>query len=188
MPGLPEWNDVLSELDVWAYFRPSLESRHLLVAAVSGVGGWHGRVPFQLTLGGDAGLRGYPRHVDPGGRRLVGSLEYRAKPAWPAPTLFDAGTVLFLDIGKIWRGHAPFGTTSPVRLSAGVGLRAAFPPGSRQTLRLDIGVPIERHAQLNDLVFSIGIGQSVGRGSMRRDPQLVRSTRYSLNNIDFINP
>src|SRR5690606_9669858 len=69
LPDLPEWNDVLAEIGGWAYFRPSVESRHLLVATVSGIGGWHSRIPFQLTLGGDAGLRGYPRHVDPGGRR-----------------------------------------------------------------------------------------------------------------------
>ncbi len=188
LPDLPEWNDVLAEIGGWAYFRPSVESRHLLVATVSGIGGWHSRIPFQLTLGGDAGLRGYPRHVDPGGRRLVGSLEYRAKPAWPFPDLFDFGTVAFVDVGKIWRGHAPFGTDSPVRAAAGFGIRAAFPPGSRQTFRLDVGFPVESGSSLRNAVLTVGVGQAIGRHVIRRDPQILRSTRYGLTNTDFLQP
>lgn len=185
---LPEWNDVLAEVDVWAYLRPSFDSRHLFVAAFSGVGGWDSRVPFQLTLGGEAGLRGYPRHVDPGGRRLVGSVEYRAKPAWPAPDFIDFGSVLFVDVGKIWPGDVPFGVDSPVRASAGLGLRAAFPPGSRQTFRLDVGFPISGETRVGDAVLTVGVGQAIGRRVVRRDPQLLRSSRYGLSNIHFVLP
>jgi hypothetical protein len=185
---LPEWNDVLAELDAWAYLRGSADSRNTVVAAFSAVGGWHGRAPFQLTLGGDAGLRGHARHVDPGGRRIVGSLEHRSYLAWPLPELFDLGTVVFVDAGRIWTGHVPFGTDSPVRSSAGVGLRAAFPPGSRQTLRVDLGLPVQRRLGWGDLVVSIGVGQSIGRQAIRRDPQLLRSARYNLSSSDFIFP
>ncbi len=184
---LPEWHDVLAEFNLWAYLRePS--SRHTFVATLAGVGGWHGRVPFQLTLGGETGLRGYPRHVDPGGRRLVASLEHRAYWGGPFADLLDLGSVVFLDGGKIWPGHAPFGTGSPIRGSIGVGLRAAFPPGSRQTFRFDVGFPVQRAGGFGDLTFTVGVGQAIGRQVGRRDPQLVRSSRYGLSSPDFMSP
>ena len=188
LEGLPEWHDVLAQLDLWAYIRSRPDSRHTIVASLSGVGGWHGRVPFQLTLGGDSGLRGYPNHVDPGGRRIVASLEHRLFLGWPLPELGDLGTVIFADVGKIWPGNVAFGTESPIRGSFGVGLRAAFPPGSRQTFRIDIGYPVERHTGFGNLALSVGVGQSVGRRVQHRDPQLVRSARYGLSTSDFVDP
>lgn len=188
LPGFPEWHDIQSELEVWAYLRPEAGSRHQLVASVSAVGGWHSRAPFQLTLGGEAGLRGFPRHVHPGGRRIVGSVEHRARLDWPAPTLFDLGTVLFVDGGQIWRGHAPFGVDSGVRASVGAGIRAAFPAGSRQTFRLDVGMPMRWSPDFGDVVLRVGVGQAIGRGGSRPDPQLLRSARYRLGSADFIAP
>jgi hypothetical protein len=188
LPGLPEWNDVVGELDLWAYYRRGPDSRHQIVGAFTALGGWHGRTPFQLTLGGYAGMRGYPRHVDPGGRRVVASLEHRANLNWPLPELFDLGSVLFLDVGRIWAGHAPFGTGSPIRASVGGGIRAAFPPGSLQTFRLDVGVPVEGHLGFRNVTVTIGVGQAIGRRAVRRDPQLVRSARYGLGTVDFLYP
>lgn len=182
--GLPEWHDVLAEIDTWAYLRPSPGSPHLYVASVTAVGGWHGRVPFQLTLGGDTGLRGYARHVDPGGRRVVGTLEHRWYLGAPFD-LFDFGSVAFLDAGRIWAGHVPFGTNSPVRASIGAGIRAAFPPGSRQTFRVDIALPVTG-SRPDGVALSIGVGQAIGRQVMRRDPQLMRSTRYGLTTAGFV--
>ncbi len=183
--GLPEWHDILAELDLWAYARRSPESRHLWVIAASALGGWHSRVPFQLTLGGEAGLRGYPRHVHPGGRRMVASIEHRAYIGWPLPELLDLGTVTFFDIGRIWPGHAPFGDHSAVRASVGAGIRAAFPPGSRQTFRLDVGFPLERGGGLRNVTVTVGVGQAIGRSTVRRDPQLLRSARYGISGSDF---
>jgi hypothetical protein len=183
---VPEWNDVMAELDGWAYFRRSVESRHTLVAALSAVGGWHPRAPLQLTLGGDAGLRGFPRHSDLGARRVVASVEHRSYLAWPLPDLFDLGSVVFLDVGQIWAGDLAFGMDSPVRASAGFGVRAAFPPGSRQTFRLDVGVPLQQSAGFGDVVLSMGVGQAIGRQAARRDPQLLRSARYGLRPRDFL--
>jgi hypothetical protein len=187
LAGLPEWNDALAQLDTWAYVRPSPASRHLFVASLAAVGGWHGRGPFQLTLGGDTGLRGFPRHTDPGGRRVVGSLEQRTYLGAPFD-LLDLGSVAFLDVGKIWPGHGPFGTESPVRVSVGAGLRTAFPPGSRQTYRLDVGFPIQGRGTGSGVAVSLGVGQAIGRQVVRRDPQLLRSTRYGLFMSDFLHP
>jgi hypothetical protein len=182
--GLPEWQDVLAAGNLWAYAKPSVESRHLLVGSISALGGWHSRGPFQLSLGGVAGLRGFPQQTNPGGRRVVGSLEYRTYLGWPYREIFDTGTVLFVDAGRIWQGHAPFGEPA-FRASAGFGLRAAFPPGSRQTFRLDVGFPLEHNTKFSAATITIGMGQAIGRTASRNDTQLNRSARYRLELSDF---
>lgn len=181
-----DWGDVMGEIDAWAYLRPEPDSPHATVASVSAVGGWNASSPFQLTLGGDAGLRGFPRHVDPGGRRIVASIEHRRYLGWPLPELFDLGGVVFLDAGKIWPGDVAFGTESPIRATAGVGLRAAFPAGSRQTFRADIGIPLRGAGGAKGIVISIGVGQVIGRKVTGPDPQILRSARYALTSSRFL--
>lgn len=187
-PDEPEWTDVFGQLNLWGYLRDDAESPSVLVAALNAAGGWHDAVPFQLTLGRDAGLRGFPSHVHPGARRVVGTLEYRRYLQWPFPDLFDTGAVAFVDAGRIWAGSAPFGETSGVRANAGVGLRFAFPPGSRQTLRVDVGVPLGSAGGIGNAVFSAGIGQLVGVRTVVSDPQLTRSTRATVSPSIFILP
>lgn len=186
--GSPEWTDVFGQLNLWAYLRGSSNSPAVTVAALNAVGGWHDRVPFQLTLGRDAGLRGYPAHVHPGARRIVGTLEQRLYLGWPLPDLFDAGAVAFVDAGKIWAGSAPFGETSSIIANAGLGLRLAFPPGSRQTFRLDVGIPFGSGGGFSNVVFSAGMGQAVGARAVGRDPQLTRSTRQGVSPSIFVLP
>jgi hypothetical protein len=183
-----EWSDVLAQADAWAYLQPGTDSRTVLVGAVTGVGGWYGRTPFQVTLGGYSGLRGYPRFIAPGGRRVVGSLEARRYLAWPLPELFDLGAAAFVDAGKVWAGDAPYGVDSPVHADVGLGLRAAFPPGSRRTLRLDVGVPLRSDLQLRNLVVTVGVAQLIGFGSLHRDTELLRSTRMGSAASAFVFP
>ena len=91
-------------------------------------------------------------------------------------------------MGKIWAGDAPFGVTSPLRANVGVGLRGAFPPGSRQTFRLDVGVPLHSGIGYRNMVLSIGIGQLIGSGTVQRDPQLDRSIRQGISRGAFAFP
>jgi hypothetical protein len=116
----------------------------------------------------------------------VGSVEYRSFWGWPFPQLFDLGSVIFVDAGKIWPGDVSFGTESPIRMTVGVGARAAFPPGSRQTFRADVGLPIGPGVTSRGVVVSFGVGQAIGRRISRRDPQLVRSARFRLTSSSFL--
>lgn len=183
-----EWSDVLGEVAAWTYVQPRPESRSVLVGALSAAGGWNGRTPFQITLGGRSGLRGYPRFVDAGARRIVGSLEARHYLAWPLPQLFDLGVAGFVDAGRIWAGDAPYGVDSPLRADVGAGLRLAFPPGSRRTLRLDVGVPLRGDARLRSVVVSAGVSQLIGFGRRRRDDELLRSARMGGTATTFAFP
>jgi hypothetical protein len=178
--GSWEWRNVFGQLDTWAYWRPGPESRHTLVAAVSAAGGWRTTVPFQLTLGNRSGVRGLPRHAATGARRAVLSLEDRFYLGWPYPQLFDLGGAAFVDVGRSWDGGHVFGMDSGVHASVGVGLRAAFPPGSRRTYRLDVAAPVAGGGGLRDVVVSVGVGQAIGR-VVRDDPQIRRSSRRTLS-------
>lgn len=184
--GSWEWRNVFGQLDAWTYWRPSPESRHTLVGAFSAAGGWRTTVPFQLTLGNRSGLRGLPRHAATGSRRAVLSLEDRFFIGWPYPQLFDLGGVAFVDVGRSWAGGS-FGTDPRIHATAGVGLRTAFPPGSRRTYRLDVAVPVAGGGRLSDVEVSIGVGQAIGR-VMRDDPQIRRSSRRTLSASLFTFP
>ncbi|HEX5871264.1 MAG TPA: BamA/TamA family outer membrane protein [Longimicrobium sp.] len=179
-PGSLEWRNLFGQADAWAYWRPSDESRHTFVVAGTVVGGWRTMVPFQLTMGNRAGLRGLPAHAWPGERRMVASLEHRMYLGWPYPRLFDLGTAVFVDAGKMWAGEDPFGVNSPIEASVGFGLRAAFPPGSRRTYRMDVAVPFADALSGRNVVVTFGVGQAIGR-ARQDDPQLRRSSRRALS-------
>lgn len=157
------------------------------MGAVSAAGGWRTTVPFQLTLGNRSGLRGLPRHAATGARRTVVSLEDRFHLGWPYPRLFDLGGAAFVDVGGSWSDGQVFGMHSGFHASAGVGLRAAFPPGSRRTYRVDVAVPVAGGGGLRDVVVSIGTGQAIGR-VVRDDPQIRRSSRRTLSASLFTFP
>jgi hypothetical protein len=182
------WRDVLGQVDVWSYWRPAADSKHTFVFAARAAGGWHPRVPFQVTLGSRAGLRGFPRQVYAGGRRMVATLEHRAYLAWPFPRLFDLGSAVFVDAGRTWAGGDPFGRDSPVLVSAGAGLRVAFPPGSRRTYRLDFAFPVAPGFRPRAVQISIGTDQAVGRTAVDSDPQIDRSSRRPVNSSLFHYP
>ncbi|HEX2204993.1 MAG TPA: BamA/TamA family outer membrane protein [Longimicrobium sp.] len=183
-----EWRNVFGQLDAWGYWRPGPESGHTWVAALRGSGGWYPSVPFQLTLGNRSGLRGYTGHTHAGERRVVGTLEHRAYLGWPYPRLFDLGTALFVDAGATWAGGDSFGENSGVRVGAGGGLRLAFPPGSRQTYRIDVAFPAAPDFRPGKLQVTIGVGQAVGRGAVREDPQVRRSASRTLSTSLFNYP
>lgn len=186
--GANGWRDVLGQVDVWSYWRPAADSKHTIVFAARAAGGFHTAVPFQLTLGSRAGLRGFPRHVYSGERRVVATLEHRAYLAWPFPRLFDLGSAVFVDAGRTWATNDPFGRNSPILASAGAGLRVAFPPGSRRTYRLDFAFPIAPSFRPRSLQISIGTSQAVGRTVVDGDPQLSRSSRRPLGSSLFDYP
>lgn len=169
------WEDVFGSVEAFAYLRPSRESPGMLLLRMDASGGWNTRTPFQLTLGGYRGLRGYHRERYPGGRRLVLTVEERHYIGWPFGGLFDTGVALFADAGRIWRGDAPFGVDSGWRVTAGTGLRISFPAGGRSTLRVDLAWPVEQRTTLGDFRIRFSIDESFGVGSTGGDLQLDRS-------------
>ncbi|MEO7040446.1 MAG: hypothetical protein ABI446_14295 [Gemmatimonadaceae bacterium] len=132
------WDGIVGSAHISMYQR--LMGSHTLVGSIDWAGIWNQRVPVQLPLGErDGGVRGYHASPDAGNIRFVSRLEDR----WYLGKLrdqADLGMAVFGDAGRVWRGDAPlgYGTTSPLKYGAGLGILVAVPPGSRVTYRLDI--------------------------------------------------
>ena len=132
-------NRVVSGRSAW-YVKTSKQS--VFEASAEFSGGWRERLPLQLSLGNSiSGLRGYNGAAIAGARRVVIRLEQR-QATLATGRLAQFGTAYFTDIGKTWSGDVPFGQTTVARASVGVGLLAAVPPKSRQTIRADFAVPV----------------------------------------------
>ncbi|MGD2069580.1 MAG: BamA/TamA family outer membrane protein [Gemmatimonadota bacterium] len=174
------WRDVISELDALLYWQPSALPDHTLFARLEGAGGWNMTLPFQLTLGGPEGLRGYHRENHPGARRVVLSVEDRLYLAWPFPDLFDFGLTFFADAGRMWGGDVPFGRNSGWKASVGGGLRIGFPAGTRGVARVDIAWPFEPGAGFRDAVLRISLFDLTGLAGSFEDLQLLRSRRVRV--------
>ena len=98
--------------------------------------------PTQLTFrDADGGLIGFVGSKESGGRRAVVRIEERRL----VPFLGSRGALAvgaFADAGALWAGDVPYGSTSPLRSSAGVSLFAAVPSASKRLYRVDFGVPL----------------------------------------------
>lgn len=181
------WRDVLAEFDLLAYWQPPSLARHTLLARLSGAGGWTVDLPYQLTLGGRRGVRGFDEADLPGGRRVVLTLEDRIYFGWPFPETFDLGATLFADVGRIWPGDVPFGVDSGWRGTVGAGLRFGFPSGTRGVVRLDLARAIGPEASANGTILRITAVDLIGLTGGLADSQLVRSIRVGTG-VDRFTP
>jgi hemolysin activation/secretion protein len=152
-----------------------------LLLRAAGAAGWNTVTPFQLTLGGDRGLRGYHPERLPGGRRAVVTLEDRFYFGWPFRALFDLGSSAFMDVGRMWPGDVPYGSDSGWRASGGLGLRMSFPAGSRNTYRIDLAVPLDRPIRAQDARLIISIGEILGLTARFGDSQVFRSRQPGVS-------
>lgn len=173
------WADLFADMKLIAYWQPAALPSHTFFTRASAVGGWVVDQPFQLTLGGRAGVRGYDTDDFPGSTRVVFNVEDRIYLGWPTPDLFDLGITLFADAGRIWAGKVPFGMNSGWRGTVGGGLRIGFPEGSRGVVRLDLAFALDGDG-FGSPILRISAGDLLGIHSGFRDPQLQRSRRAMI--------
>jgi hypothetical protein len=185
--GADGWRDVLAELDLLFYLQSVPWSRHTFFGRLAASGGWAMDQPFQLSLGGATGVRGYHNEDYPGGRSLVLSAEDRIYLGWPFPELVDLGATVFADIGHIWAGDVPFGRDSGWRAAVGAGLRVGFPSGTRGVIRIDAALPLGPSPSLSDMVFRMSFSDLIGLTTGLSDNQMQRSRRMTVG-PDRFNP
>jgi hypothetical protein len=134
------WQNLLVSGRFGTYFRP--HPRHTITGSVEYSAGREQWLPFQLALGDPrGGMRGYERADVGGAARLVGRLEER----WRIGNIRgngDMGVAAFGELGKLWAGDAPYGSTTNLIPSVGVAILAAVPPRSRRIWRLDVAFPL----------------------------------------------
>ena len=169
------WRDLLGDANVLVYWQPERFANHTFFARVAGAGGWNVDRPFQLTLGGRRGLRGFHEEAYPGARRLIVNLEDRIYLGWPAPDLFDMGFTVFADVGRMLPGDVPFGLDSGWRGSVGAGLRIGFPAGTRGVARIDVAWPLGAGSATGGPILRISLSDLLGLRQGFEDPQLNRS-------------
>ncbi len=174
------WRDILAEIDGYFYWQPGQSQRHTVFGRVSGAGGWSVARPFQLTLGGRRGVRGYSEPDFPGARRVVLTLEDRIRLGWPAPDLFDLGFTVFADAGRMWAGEVPFGETVGWKAALGAGIRFGFPSGTRGVVRADLALPVTRPGRFADPIFRVSIRETVGLLPGFDDEEIRRSRRPAV--------
>ncbi len=177
------WQDVLADADLYGYWLSEARPRHTLFARVSASGGWDVRFPFQLTLGGREGLRGFREDRFPGGRRVLVTVEDRVRIGWPAPDLIDMGLTVFGDLGRMWAGDVPFGRDTGWLGDVGAGLRFGFPSGSRGVVRLDVAFPLTGGGP----VFRVSMKEFIGLRRGFDDQQVLRSRVLGIGG-DVFNP
>jgi hypothetical protein len=175
------WQDLLGEADTYVYLRPDRLPSHTLVGRLSAAGGWRNGLPFQVTLGGRDGVRGFRTDRFPGGRRVLLTLEDRISYSWPAPDVFDFGTSVFFDVGRVWPGDAPFGVESEVQAAVGAGLRIGFPSETTGVVRIDIAAPITQPFSLSNLVIRFSAKERNGVSFGVYDEQMIRSRFTGLS-------
>jgi hypothetical protein len=137
-----EWNGLVGSGRAAWYVVPDDRNRFVFDLQYSGV--WRPRVPVQLALGArEGGARGFEGAEVAGARRLVARVEHRMVAGRPF-NLGDLGFATFADAGRVWAGDAPYGVTTPLRASVGVGVLAAVPPNSRRLWRVDLAYPVTK--------------------------------------------
>ena len=116
--------------------------RHRLQIALRVDAAWNLDPERQLLLGGDNGLRGYPRRFQDGDRRFLLSLEQRFYTNWELFNLVHAGGAVFMDIGRAW--YDGRGGDLGVLKDVGLGLRLSSSRSAKGTMvHLDVAYPLD---------------------------------------------
>jgi outer membrane protein assembly factor BamA len=110
----------------------------------------------QLVLGGDTGLRGYPRNYQSGDYRTVLNTEYRVYTDWYPVRLFRVGGAVFYDLGRA--GGGPNSNTEHTGWLSDVGIglrilnaRTAF----GNVLHLDLAFPLTYDPAIRRVQFLV---------------------------------
>lgn len=174
------WRDGIGELQTLNYWHPGGVGSPTILLRAAAQGGWRTDAPFQLTLGGPDGVRGYSETDIPGARRLIVSGEGRWQLPNPLENLADLGMTVFGDVGRMWAGDAPFGQNTGWRSTVGAGLRVGFPAGSGSVIRIDVAVPVDGAVSRSPII-RVSAREWLGVLNDTRSQQLLRSRRGGLS-------
>ena len=119
--------------------------RHRLHIAVRGDMAFNLDPESQLLLGGDEGLRGYPRNFQNGSRRFLVNIEQRFYTNWHLFKLVHVGAAVFFDIGRAWTDTGNLkGNDLGILKDVGFGLRLSSSRSSKgQMVHLDVAYPLD---------------------------------------------
>lgn len=106
----------------------------------------------QFLLGGETGLRGYPKGYQTGDKSVLLTAEKRFHFNWYPLHIAKFGAVAFADVGTAWGGD----NDPNVLADIGIGLRMVpTRSSSAKTLHLDLAVPLNERGKVDGFQFLI---------------------------------
>ena len=110
----------------------------------------------QLVLGGDTGLRGYPRNYQTGERLVLLNVEERVYTDWYPFRLFRVGGAVFYDWGRAWDGPGESPSSAHWLRNVGFGLRILSARSSfGNVLHIDFAFPLNREPSIKSFQFLV---------------------------------
>jgi len=110
----------------------------------------------QLVLGGDTGLRGYPRNYQTGDHRVVFNVEERVYTDWYPFRLIRVGGAVFFDWGRAWDGPGESPSSARWLSNVGIGLRFLSTRSSfGNVLHIDFAFPLNRDPNIKSFQFLV---------------------------------
>ncbi len=110
----------------------------------------------QLVLGGDTGLRGYPRNYQSGDRRVLLNVEERVYSDWYPFRLFRVGAAVFYDLGRAWGGPTQSTANTGWLNDVGFGLRILSARSAfGNVLHIDLAFPLNRDPGIKSVQFLV---------------------------------
>jgi hypothetical protein len=110
----------------------------------------------QLALGGDTGLRGYPRSYQTGDRRVLLNVEERVYTDWYPFRLFRVGGAVFYDLGRAWGGPGESPSSAHWASNVGFGLRILSARSAfGNVLHIDLAFPLNHDPTIKPVQFLV---------------------------------
>ncbi len=133
----------------------------LLFSSLSGSRGVRLDPDHELVLGGENGLRGYPRRYQAGDRTALFTLEGRYYTSLYPFRLFRVGGAAFYDMGRAWGGDFVKSPDPGVLRNVGVGLRLGMTrSGLGNVIHLDMAIPLDGDPSIDPVQFLVSTKQS----------------------------
>ena len=138
-----------------------LSDAWLLFSMLSGRRGVNLDQDHELVLGGENGLRGYPRRYQAGDRSALFTLEGRYYSSLYPFRLIRVGGAVFYDMGRAWGGGFVKSPDPGVLRNVGVGLRLGITrSGLGNVIHLDLAFPLDGDPTISKVQFLVTTKQS----------------------------
>src|SRR4029077_4021561 len=110
----------------------------------------------QLVLGGDTGLRGYPRNYQSGDQRVVSNAERRVYTDWNPFLLCRVGGAVFYDFGRAWGGPNSNTENTGWLSDVGFGLRILSARAAvGNVLPIDLAFPLNHDPNIKSAQYLV---------------------------------
>jgi hemolysin activation/secretion protein len=138
-----------------------LSKKWLLFSMLSGTMGVNLDQDHELVLGGENGLRGYPRNYQAGDRSALFTVEGRYFSSLYLFRLVRFGGAAFYDMGKAWGGDYVNALDSGILRDIGFGLRVTITrSGLGNVIHLDVAFPLDGDPTISRVQYLVTTKQS----------------------------